>query len=67
MINSTKEIQNVLCDKNIRQMSKEDVLPFVKDVLFMPSPAIKINTNYADARNDSLKLIQITPESKYKI
>jgi len=65
MINSTKETQNVLCDKNVRQMSKENVLPFVKDVLLMPSPAIKINTNYADdGRNDLVRLLQTTPESK---
>lgn len=67
MITSKKETQNLLCDKNLWQMPKENVLPFVKGVLFMPSPPIKINTNYADAKNDSLKLLQITPESKYKI
>ncbi|XP_012231473.2 uncharacterized protein [Linepithema humile] len=66
IINSTKKTQSVLYDKNVEQMSKEDVLPFVKGVLFMPSPPIKINTSYADAKNDSLKLLQITPEIAHK-
>ncbi|XP_028050173.1 uncharacterized protein LOC105839205 isoform X2 [Monomorium pharaonis] len=61
LINSMAETQSVLCIKNIeRTISEEDLLPFVKSVLLMPSPLIKINTNCADERNNT-QLLQFTP------
>jgi len=67
MINSMEESQSVLCTKNIERISEDNVLPFVKSVLLMPSPLIKININCRDQRNDT-QLLQFTPgESKFKI
>lgn len=67
VISSTKETQSVLCTKDIMSISEENVLPFVKSVLLVPSPLIKIYTNCADQRNDT-ELLQFTPgESKFKI
>lgn len=67
MINSTEETQNVLCAKNIERISNENVLPFVKSVLLMPSPLIRINTKCANERNDT-QLLQFTPgEGKFEI
>lgn len=67
MISSTEEMQNVLCVKSTERISEDkNVLPFVKNVLLMPSPLIKINTNCADQRNDTQ--LQFTPaESKIDI
>ncbi|XP_071560572.1 uncharacterized protein [Temnothorax nylanderi] len=60
MIDSTEETQSVLCAKSIERIPEENVLPFVKSVLLMPSPIIKINTNCANERNDT-QLLQFTP------
>ncbi|XP_039305540.1 uncharacterized protein LOC105192958 [Solenopsis invicta] len=60
IINSMEETQSVLCAKSIERISEDNVLPFVKSVLLMPSPLIKINTNYAHERNDT-QLLQFTP------
>lgn len=65
MINSMEETQTFLCGKSIERISEENVLPFVKSVLLMPSPLIKINTNCADERNGT-QLLQFTPgEGKF--
>lgn len=58
MISSTEETQSVSCMKSIERIS-ENVLPFAKSVL-MPSPLIKINTNFGNQRNDT-QLLQFTP------
>ncbi|XP_071629792.1 uncharacterized protein [Temnothorax longispinosus] len=60
MISSTEETQSVLCAKSIERIPEENMLPFVKSVLLMPSPIIKINTNCANERNDT-QLLQFTP------
>lgn len=60
MISSTEETQSVPRSKNIERISEENVLPFVKSILLMPSPLIKINTNCANEKNDT-QLLQFTP------
>ncbi|XP_011054848.1 PREDICTED: uncharacterized protein LOC105146357 [Acromyrmex echinatior] len=58
IISSTEEMQNDLCVKSIERISEDkNVLPFVKNVLLMSSPLIKINTNCANQRNE----LQFTP------
>ncbi|XP_012064489.1 PREDICTED: uncharacterized protein LOC105627821 [Atta cephalotes] len=58
MISSTEEMQNDLCVKNTERISEDkNVLPFVKNILLMSSPLIKINTNCANQRNE----LQFTP------
>jgi len=65
MTSSTEEMQNDLCVKNTERVSEDkNVLPFVKNILLMSSPLIKINTNCANQRNE----LQFTPtESKIDI
>ncbi|KYN02170.1 hypothetical protein ALC62_06953 [Cyphomyrmex costatus] len=59
MISSTEEMPNVLCVKSIERISEENILPFVKNVLLMPSPLIKINTNCTNQKSDTQ--LQFTP------
>lgn len=67
MKNSIEETQSFFCKRNMNYASEEYVLPFVNNVLLMPSPLIKINTNCVDEANDLQKLLQLTPaESKFK-
>ncbi|KYN21278.1 hypothetical protein ALC57_06377 [Trachymyrmex cornetzi] len=55
---STEDVQNDLCVKSTERISEDkNVLPFVKNVLLMSSPLIKINTNCANQRNE----LQFTP------
>lgn len=68
MKSSIEETQNAFCEKNMEYISRENVLPFINSVLFMPSPLVKINTNYADETNDLQRLLQLTPgESKFTV
>lgn len=66
VINYMVETENALCGENITHahVTGEIAMPFMKSVLLMPSPLIKINTNYADEKNDLHKLLQCTPEGK---
>ncbi|KYN37492.1 hypothetical protein ALC56_08149 [Trachymyrmex septentrionalis] len=58
MTSSTEEMQNDLCVKSTERISEDkNVLPFVKNILLMSSPLIKINTNCANQRNE----LQFTP------
>ncbi|XP_070150426.1 uncharacterized protein [Polyergus mexicanus] len=61
MKNSIEETQSIFCKKSTDYMSRENVLPFVNNVLLMPSPLIKINTNCVDETNDLQRLLQLTP------
>lgn len=62
IVGSTEETQSALCERNMGHISREEnVLPFVTNVLLMPSPLIKINTNCIDEKNDLHKLLQFTP------
>lgn len=59
--------QSVMCKNSIPHIPEEDELSFVKHILLMPSPLIKININYADETNDLHKLLQFTPgEGKFQ-
>lgn len=58
---ASEETQTVMCKTGIPHIPEENELPFVKHMLLMPSPLIKININYADETNDLHKLLQFTP------
>ncbi|CAL1674699.1 unnamed protein product [Lasius platythorax] len=58
---SIEETQSVLCKKNMEYTSGQNVLPFINNVLLMPSPLIKINTNWTDEMNNLQRLLQLTP------
>ncbi|XP_011635696.1 uncharacterized protein LOC105426252 [Pogonomyrmex barbatus] len=58
--NSTEETKSVLSAKNMKRISEENALPFIKSVLLMPSPLIKININCTDEKSDT-QLLHFTP------